>query len=397
MDLLEKLNIPSLPEQQTQTDHPSIVKALEADPGIRLGFDVCLTCAKKLIAKPIFCKNCRRVKYCSAKCRSNDEGHGAVVCSLLKLCNDDEDVEERLFDVVDDDAAQYRVLSELQSYPATLANIIMDGPIFHSLLRSKKNKNLTIHIIGATEEAELWGANEKPFFDAYTDALTQMAETHLLASINLVFIGPSCKPFLKQSNIKYENHTEGICRIRFEGVKSNYNEISESERSDIDLAVLFNPGLTCPDYDWNEVFSTIKRGVHYILATNTELEALMDVQWLYRNKFIPGMPDEIIEMLKAEKGDDNETMDRNSLCSDHVGDSQFFGFNPNCGMRVRQSGNFANDLFVKNQWVLGGVLDKPRESLPKNKKRSVKNMKDNNERISKKSKKKKRKKNAALI
>lgn len=33
-----------------------------------------------------------------------------------------------------------------------------------------------------------------------------------------------------------------------------------------------------------------------------------------------------------------------------------------CGNRVRQSGTMANDLFVKNRWMLGGILDSFDES-----------------------------------
>ena len=36
--------------------------------------------------------------------------------------------------------------------------------------------------------------------------------------------------------------------------------------------------------------------------------------------------------------------------------NMFFGENPNAGIRVRQSGNMGNDLFVKNRWIFGGVF-----------------------------------------
>ena len=36
-----------------------------------------------------------------------------------------------------------------------------------------------------------------------------------------------------------------------------------------------------------------------------------------------------------------------------------FGENPFAGSRVRQSGTMANDLFVKNRWLLAGVFGKP--------------------------------------
>jgi hypothetical protein len=42
----------------------------------------------------------------------------------------------------------------------------------------------------------------------------------------------------------------------------------------------------------------------------------------------------------------------------------FFNENPFCGNRVRQSGTIPNDLFVKNQWMLGGILASQTQQPP---------------------------------
>ena len=123
MDLLASLGLGgALPEQSTRLSHPGIIKALgEGGSDVRLGFNKCLACGVKLLnnesdttttkSKVVSCHGCKRVSYCSASCQkldsepststaSKDEGgeeaigHSPVVCALLNLCNDDEDVEE---------------------------------------------------------------------------------------------------------------------------------------------------------------------------------------------------------------------------------------------------------------------------------------------------------------
>ena len=105
MDLLASLNIEELPEQQTR-----VKDLVEKHPDfdLRLGFDACCTCGSKIDSE-VLCPNCRRVSYCSEACRLQDAtalpyseaedseqalGHAAVICSLLKLCQNDDDVEE---------------------------------------------------------------------------------------------------------------------------------------------------------------------------------------------------------------------------------------------------------------------------------------------------------------
>jgi hypothetical protein len=209
MDLLASLGLGSdLPEQCTRlTSHPGVIKALDGgDDDLRLGFNRCLRCGvrlpsdaaaaadrsstkKKLVggnmggATP--CGACRRVSYCSPGCMRADArptdvddevgwGHSPVVCSLLGLCDDDEDAEDELIlrgrgggvDVGGGgdgggsasssregdggrgrsrggggsgsgsgsssrgrrEAAVYRVRTERESYPATLFNVLSEGP-----------------------------------------------------------------------------------------------------------------------------------------------------------------------------------------------------------------------------------------------------------------------------
>ena len=101
---------------------------------------------------------CHRVLYCSAKCRTDDAtpsttteemgsyGHSPIICSLLRTCNDDEDAEEDELLVLHTDnnnshsnnnnshnkarteAALYRIQTERESYPATLFNVLSEGP-----------------------------------------------------------------------------------------------------------------------------------------------------------------------------------------------------------------------------------------------------------------------------
>lgn len=164
------------------------------DGQCRLGFNYCLTCGASLTTtkrshqttattaaasactterakKIITCKGCNRVNYCSELCRridaepqqqlqhgtngedndveggvdENAVGHSPVICSLLNLCNDDELVEDELYDNDDSksdsklnssnnnnqkyEIAKYRIQTERESYPATLFNMLSDdGP-----------------------------------------------------------------------------------------------------------------------------------------------------------------------------------------------------------------------------------------------------------------------------
>jgi hypothetical protein len=296
MDLLASLGLGSdLPEQSTRlTSHPGIIKALECgggdgDDDVRLGFNRCLHCGVglssdapssaaaaagpsdgapssstkekhvgggKITGGITFCGGCRRVAYCSPGCmradarptEADDEvgwGHSPVVCSLLGLCDDDEDVEDDLLrgrgrggnsggsdggggsasSSRDDggrgrrggsgskgrrrEAAMNRVGTERESYPATLFNVLSEGPdwfveaITRRLRRDMESRSprrqavhattgkrrrgkrdrssalggrsdeekdggrdhrrgeIVLHIVGASADSELWGWDGK--------------------------------------------------------------------------------------------------------------------------------------------------------------------------------------------------------------------------------------------
>jgi len=273
MDLLASLGLgTALPEQATRlTCHPGIIRLLDgsgssnekAEENVRLGFHQCLNCGIQLeksspssgasnknkknnegVPTGVACQGCHRVLYCSAKCRTDDAtpinnnnntdttgeentesyGHSPIICSLLRLCNDDEDAEdEELLQLHNSknnsnnnnterkEAAIYRNQTERESYPATLFNILSEGPTWfveamtrrarqavdvkspirspvpitsaknsNSSRRGKRDRTtafgnsgneesqkrqnssattteIVLHIVGATTESELWG------------------------------------------------------------------------------------------------------------------------------------------------------------------------------------------------------------------------------------------------
>ena len=449
MDFLESLHVPALPEQQTRISD-KVSAQLESNPNIRLGFDACCNCAKKLQLSSkidVCCKGCRRVWYCSKECRLEDaqylskkaseeeqaHGHTSVICALLRLCQIEDDIEDppsstkKYFNPTEaeTEAAHDRIRSEYESYPATLANVLMDAPCFQPLLetftkshkRSKTmrevdlaaNTSLTIHVIGASLEAELWGSFKTKqhsscddVYDGYIEALHELAsESKGLRTINLIFVGPSCPSknqhivrIIDPQNESYEEKNNNKKRMRcsnqwqskkhsvevvIETFKSLYDGdflkggLSKGEKKrnnkhkkqvtapkKPDLVIFFNPGFTCPDYSWDSALracqtlaSTDGGRIPFFVTTNTEMEAVSDLQYLYQHSFIDSIPPTVADIVSEGMQDhDKVTVDYNA-------ENMFFGENPSAGTRVRQSGNMANDLFVKNRWIFGGTFSGP--------------------------------------
>lgn len=441
-----------MPEQQTRIND-KISAALETNPNIRLGFDACCNCAKPLKGsdkEDVCCKGCRQVWYCSKECRredgenhdSNNEeeqgrGHSAIICALCKLCNIDEEVENEVrklgklilssdktsaktsskksrknFSDEEKRAAYDRISTEYESYPATLTNVMMDAPCFEPTLekfmvkrRCKKtrqsdieedeqlnNNTLTIHIIGASKESELWGDFKLDTSDAtnaYTEALSELAATYKgLRKINLIFIGPNCptdnlhvvktmddidideETSTQESGKKRKrnDHHGKRCQVVIETHCHNYewkylnSKESHSKKkgkhssllSKPDIVTFFNPGFTCPDYDWSEALKACqdrdaRMKTPFFVTTNTEMEAIADVQYLHQHGYIDSLPSMVADIVNEGK------LDHDSDTFDHSENSAiFFGENINAGNRVRQSGNMANDLFCKNKYIFGG-------------------------------------------
>jgi hypothetical protein len=407
MDLLKSLNVQDLPEQQTRTSH-----LLRSNPDfdMKLGFDACCACGK---ASPkVGCESCQRIKYCSRECRREDStcvptitgdsghgdveeaeeqlalGHSSVVCALLALCNDDEDVEggcggssasssAESLDPVRRNAATDRLISEYESYPATLANVISDGPCYRDVLHKRRGGSLTVHVVGASEDAELWGGHPDPSqrrrrFHCYADALAEMAETYHLKSIVLQFFGPECPTIDVDENVQIPSldGKKSVATLRTRTFRVDYGrgllkgggaDHHHSAVSKPDIIVFFNPGFTCPDYDWEEAVSVLRgcgHDVPFLVTTNTEMEGLADLQYLSDRNLIRDVPPGLRDMLLTQGSDGSNKVGNNinnDVDDSNDDNSSFFNVNPACGLRVRQSGTMANDLYVKSRWIFGGV------------------------------------------
>lgn len=463
MDLLSSLGLESLPEQSTRlTSHPGIIKTLEDNADARLGFTHCCNCGSTLSDKVVKCKGCQRVSYCSKTCCKADTeevrsagaveeetafGHSAVICSLLKLCNNDEIAEDEMFNEDDGtkqkqgqakEAALYRVQTEQESYPATLFNIMAESPTWFMEAMTRRiryledprspekprrgkrdrtaispnqqqhagNKQLVIHIVGASSNSELWGWDGKKkdaaVLEAYAEAATNLLSYFesfpiILASIRLVFIGPDCPKSDKCTVSIPDSKTLLVVETHC----CNYGQ-QETPIPTPDVIVFFNPGFSCPDYDWSVALTTAAessktRCTPFLVTTNTEMEGFADIKCLLDGGYIDSMsiPGDILEAVD-HYGPKSKSED------DDLDKSFFFGENPYHGLRVRQSGTMANDVFVKSGWMFGGLFQKSCISKQKTMKVADDNEEDveqprKKHRGSKKGKGNSKKRNPALI
>jgi hypothetical protein len=403
------------------------------------------------LAVGVPCPGCRRVNYCSDACRiqdasvgttvlvSEDEdrernygqllhdegdrddddsrgggrarsrppvdhalGHSPVICALLSLCDDDEAVEagnyEKFHDSARLEAAKDRVRSEDESYPATLANVLSEGPCYKSVIARCRNTNkaLVLHVVGASIDSEFWGydgsdddsTDRSTFhrddgedsstsdsrarcFEAYADALAELG----VVEIELVFVGPECPSVDLVRHVPIERFEGSGRRNRAGGggdrgrdsaggdlvirsVRGLYSRSLLQSRGLVakpDIVVFFNPGFTVPEYDWRETLASIDPCTPFLSTTNTELEGIADCQFLLDQDKIQSLPDGLAEIFGLySPGDDTDNLPSSA---DADVSSAFFNVNPFSGNRVRQSGTMANDLYVKNRWILGGIID----------------------------------------
>jgi hypothetical protein len=370
MDVLRSLQIEDLPEQQTRT-----LSIMEKEPDFeyRLGFDACCACGQKLVdTSTVDCPSCRRVSYCSEACRQQDAqvtaasivsdeeetalGHSSIVCVLLNTCTDDEAVVDNKADELDGprrQAALERVQSELESYPATLANILLEGGACYEpmLKRASENKTLVVHLIGASEEGELWEGDHGRAVLAYSDALAELSEKQHLDSIQLYLIGPECVEFEQSKSMR--SYDKAVGELIVHAHKSLYTSdfLSEASIPVAGVVVFFNPGFTVPEYNWKDTLAAIRRGTPFLAATNTEMEAVADCQYLLEQDKIRSLPSGLADIFGLYSSPDDDDDEKSSEAL------SFLSTNPFCGSRVRQSGTMANDLFVKNRWILGGIMD----------------------------------------
>ena len=236
-------------------------------------------------------------------------GHTSQICDILT-------------DVVASDLAEQNdtpnaaVTSELESFPATLSNFLLSHPSYETLAQQGglpgKQRTLQIHIIGATPDSE----TPTDFAATYGDALDDVCSTFQV-DIELVFVGPG----LAAIGVEGTNKAVKVApQIRAFLLPVSYENLDTEDDNLVrhpDLAVFFNPGFTCLDYDWIAGLSSIKEGTPFLAATNTMMEGLNDCDWLHANGFVAKSVEEV------EEEDDVPA---------------FIGPNPWAGERIRQSG-----------------------------------------------------------
>lgn len=351
-------------------------------------------------------------------------GHSSIICALLRLCSLDDYIEDpsssetkMTITKQEEEASRSRITSEYESYPATLANVLTDAPCFQPILeryaRSKRrgktvrqedissaNNNssvLTIHIIGASHESELWAGFKMKHeccpnvHNAYAESLTELINSYkMIKTINLIFIGPDCpekdvdqvrciqRETLvdkshenSKSNKRKRNDSKdddpSSCKVIIHSVRANYDENIRNSHLSPDIIVFFNPGFTCPDYSWQDALNVCvtedgSKKIPFLVTTNTEMEAISDLGWLHQHGYIESLPETVSDIINEGMNEhDADIVDYNDK------HQMFFGENPNQGSRVRQSGNMANDLFVKNRWIYGGLLGKGVDEASKEK------------------------------
>ena len=194
-----------------------------------------------------------------------------------------------------------------------------------------------------------------------------------ISPINIHFVGPDCPKkknkmdaVEKLVTIEKGGKQMQAC-LMMESHRSNYDDkflteppsgggFGRGRIASPDIVVFFNPGFTCPDYSWDGALKCIKPGTPFLVTTNTEMEGIADCQYLFEKGFIASLPPMIRDIIEGGGGSDDEERDVGGDDYDDDLNDMYFGENPFAGSRVRQSGNMANDLFVKNRWMFGGMF-----------------------------------------
>ena len=295
---------------------------------------------------------------------------------------------------------------------------------------SRLHRELVLHVVGASVDSELWGWDgttksytHNEMLDAYAEASTNVLSylknfNDSIDSLRLVFVGPDCpKP-------RHGAGKDGaiVCRLdkTIPGSKTmlhiethccNYGE-DTNKLPCPDAIIFFNPGLSCPDYDWSKALSAAssyqQSSTPFLITTNTEMEGFADIKCLVDGGYVDSkeLPKYVLETVDGETSSNNSRYNDDDDVEDEQNKKFFFCENPYAGLRVRQSGTMANDLYVKSRWVMGGLfqrgggdgivdMEKKKAKMvdkPKKKKR-----KESEERGSARKKRRKGESNPALI
>ena len=253
---------------------------------------------------------------------------------------------------------------------------------------NRLHRELVLHIVGASVDSELWGWDgtttksytHKEMLDAYAEASTNVLSylknfIDTIDSLRLVFVGPDCpKPKRSESGGGGEGGGKDdetiVCRLdktipgsntmlNIETHCCNYGE-DDTKLPCPDAIIFFNPGLSCPDYDWSKALSaasSYQSSTPFLITTNTEMEGFADIKCLVDGGYVDSkeLPKYVLETIDV----DVETTPSNNSRYDEEDEQNkrfFFCENPYAGLRVRQSGTMANDLYVKSRWVMGGLF-----------------------------------------
>ncbi|KAG2442653.1 hypothetical protein HXX76_002737 [Chlamydomonas incerta] len=217
-------------------------------------------------------------------------------------------------------AAQLADRTAELTYVYTAAQALLAGPAAKvAAAAARAGRALQLVVLGAAEDAELADL-----------AAWQVVAAALDTDVRIVFVGPQVPERLAGMGAQY-----GRVAMRF--VQATYDEMAGGKVAGVDPSSLdgsavvflaFNPGFTCPDYDWGATLDAIGArsaggrggaGAVLVVATNTRVEALMDCELLLERGWRP------------------------------AGGAEH---NPYTSLQARQSGTLANDLYRKNAWLV---------------------------------------------
>ena len=118
----------------------------------------------------------------------------------------------------------------------------------------------------------------------------------------LQFFGPECPDIDidETINVPPINAKKSCTRLRVTTAKVDYDgTIISKNQSSPDILVFFNPGFTCPDYAWEKTLITCMKDSRspFLVTTNTEMEALADMQYLFDRGLFCDVPEALQCML----------------------------------------------------------------------------------------------------
>ncbi|GLI69088.1 hypothetical protein VaNZ11_013633 [Volvox africanus] len=214
------------------------------------------------------------------------------------------------------------------SYAYTATYALQNIPAAREAARRAKDegRSLELVVLGAAADAELGDISS---WQVIAAALDQ--------DVRIMFVGPEVSEHLASTEAQQGRVTMRFEQGTYEQGVTDQHGLQHREAPDIYFA--FNPGFTCPDYDWTETVKSLVRvrrsptggslgggqqtsGTDevpcLVVATNTSVEAQMEAEWLHEYGW---------------RGDDPASP------------------NPYTSLKLAQSGTLANDVYRKNAWL----------------------------------------------